>query len=189
MPPTTSAEFDHAYRLPFTVWGDVRMPPEIVALAEASSPRTSLELGCGIGRFTEHLARQGIRATGVDFSAVAIDKARARTEAANLPARFVVGDVTHLDDLEGPFDISFDVGCFHCLDEDQQRGYVRQISRLLAPGGTHLIWSLDSPPSDLIMTAARMKQVFGPGFTLVREEESRRRLVASHWFWLRRLAG
>lgn len=84
MPPTTSADFDRAYRLPLTLWGDLRIPAEIKALARHEAPRTSLELGCGLGRFSRYLAQQGMRATAVDFSPVAI--ARAQTRVAQSPS-------------------------------------------------------------------------------------------------------
>lgn len=60
MPPTTSTEFDRAYRSPVTLWGDIRIPAELKALAQKESPRRSLELGCGIGRFSRYLAQQGL---------------------------------------------------------------------------------------------------------------------------------
>jgi SAM-dependent methyltransferase len=147
--PTTSTDFDRAYRAPITFWGDIRIPEEIKALARQGAPRAALELGCGVGRFSRYLAQQGLRATGVDFSPVAIAKAQELTVQGDGRPEFLVGDVTHLDALSGPFDISFDVGCFHCLDAQGQRAYVSEVSRLLKPGGTHLIWALDSAPSDL----------------------------------------
>ncbi|HMD69408.1 MAG TPA: class I SAM-dependent methyltransferase, partial [Chitinivibrionales bacterium] len=148
-PHATSEFFDRAYRLPFTFWGDVRIPAELKSLIQHETPRSSLELGCGIGRFSRYLAQQGLTATGVDFSAIAIAKARKRVAQDDVQPEFIIGDVTHLDALKGPFDISFDVGCFHCLDSNAQRGYVSEVFRVLRPGGTHLIWAMDSAPSDL----------------------------------------
>jgi hypothetical protein len=77
---------------------------------------------------------------------------------------FLVGDVTRMEALSGPFDVSFDVGCFHCFDAAGQRAYVSEVSRLLKPGGIHLIWALDSTPSDLRLSPAAVKQIFAPGF-------------------------
>jgi SAM-dependent methyltransferase len=182
--PTTSADFDRAYRSPITFWGDLRIPKELKALARQGVPRSALELGCGVGRFTRYLKQQGWRATGVDFSPVAIAKARARVAEDDVRPEFLVGDVTHLDALSGPFDVSFDVGCFHCLDPDGERAYVSEVSRLLRPGGTHLIWALDSPPSEVSLSPAVVKEIFAHGFDLQNARKSRRRLVRSHWYWL-----
>jgi 2-polyprenyl-3-methyl-5-hydroxy-6-metoxy-1,4-benzoquinol methylase len=89
------------------------MPPEVADLARGKPAQRILELGCGVGRFSRNLARAGHQVVGVDFSPVAIEKARARpTGEANRP-EFVVGDVTDLHNVEGPFDLSFDVGCCH----------------------------------------------------------------------------
>lgn len=186
--PTTSADFDRAYRAPFTIWGDIRIPEEVQALARQGGSRSVLELGCGVGRFSRYLAQQGMRVTGVDFSPVAIAKAREKAAGDTPRPEFLVGDVTRLEALRGPFDASFDVGCFHCFGAEAQRGYVAEVFRLLKPGGIHLVWALDSAPSDLWLSPAAVRSAFGPGFELVTARESRRRLAASHWYWLVRTA-
>lgn len=188
MPSTTSAYFDRAYRRPLTLWGDIRIPPEIAALVRRGAPNGVLDLGCGVGRFSRYVAQQGLRVTGVDFSPVAIAKARARVAADEVRPDFLVGDVTNLDALSGPFDLSFDVGCFHCLDATQQGLYVSEISRLLAPGGTHLIWALDAAPAGIPLDAAAVESAFAPRFALRDAWASRRRVLRSHWYWLVRSA-
>lgn len=184
-PPATPAEFDRAYRLPLTVWGDVRIPPEVKALVTAP-PSRSLELGCGVGRFSRYLAQQGMLATGVDFSPVAIDKARQRTAGDAGPATYLVGDVTRLH-LAGPYEVSFDVGCFHCLSADARRAYADEVYRVLAIGGTHLIWALDDGAGGGPVSATIVGDVFATNFVLTAACSSRRRLAASHWYWLRKV--
>jgi len=186
--PAKSPDFDRAYGMPLTVWGDIRIPPEIKALARLGPPQSALELGCGIGRFSGYMARQGVRTTGVDFSPVAIARARDRVANSAACPDFLVGDVTHLEMLDGPFDVSFDVGCFHCLDQQGQRAYVSEVQRLLKPGGTHLIWALDSAPSGLALLPATVKEVFAPRLGLQGARKSWRRLAPSHWYWLVRPA-
>jgi SAM-dependent methyltransferase len=115
---------------------------------------------------------------------VAIDKARARVACDERKPEFRVGDVTNLQDIEGGFDVSFDVGCFHCLDAGQQVRYAAEVGRLLKPGGTHLLWALDTPPSEIPLSPAVIEKVFASRFRLRRETSSRRRLVRSHWYWL-----
>ena len=182
--PATSADFDRAYRFPITIWGDIRIPREVKTLARRGAPRSALELGCGVGRLSRYAARQGMRATGVDFSPVAIANARERVAQDDVRPEFLEGDVTHLDTLSGPFDVSFDVGCFHCLDPRGQRAYASEVFRLLKPGGAHLIWALDSSPSHLHLSPATVKEIFAPGFALQNARKSRRRLARSHWYWL-----
>lgn len=182
--PTTSSDFDRAYRAPVTFWGDIRIPDEVKALGTKGAPNSSLELGCGVGRFTRYMAQKGLRATGIDFSPVAIEKAKARVAGDAVRPEFLVGDVTHLDALRGPFDVSFDVGCFHCLDLQGQRAYTAELARLLAPGGTHLIWALDTSPSGLPLSPSAVEELFASKFELESARPSRRRLARSHWYWL-----
>jgi cyclopropane fatty-acyl-phospholipid synthase-like methyltransferase len=186
--PARSTDFDHAYRSPVMhwAWSDLRIPPEIKALARQGPPGRALELGCGLGRFSRYVARQGVRVTGVDFSPVAIARAKARVARDGGGPDFIVGDVTRLEALGGKFDVSFDVGCFHCLGPEGQRMYVSEVSRVLRPGGTHLIWALDRAPSDLPLSPGAMRELFAPGFELRDARKSRRRLAASHWYWLAR---
>jgi SAM-dependent methyltransferase len=184
--PNQSTQFDTAYRLPITIWGDVRIPKEIETLAREGAPKRSLELGCGLGRLTRYMTRQGLQATGVDFSPVAIARATERVARDARRPEFLVGDVTHLDVLSGPFDVAYDVGCFHCLDERGQRAYAAELFRLLKPGATLLIWAMDSMPAGRPLGPEAVRAVCAPHFELTRAQSSRRRIVASHWYWLTR---
>ena len=179
-----SEYFNKAYRAPITFWGDVRIPKELKDLVETSKPKTSLELGCGLGRFSSYLAAQGVNATGVDFSSVAIEKAKKRVEHAERRPTFMVGDVTNLKMIHNQFDISFDIGCFHCLDEQEQQKYVAEVYRLLKPGATHLIWAMDASPSNLKLSPDSIARVFANHFQLAQAKPSRRRIVAAHFYWL-----
>lgn len=182
--PTKSTDFDRAYSAKFTFWGDIRIPEEVKELVGRGHARSVLELGCGIGRISCYLAQRGLRVTGVDFSPVAIAKAQERVTQDNERPQFLVGDVTRLDALSAPFDVSFDVGCFHCLDPQGQWAYVSEVARLLKPGSTHLIWALDSAPSDLQLSPTAVREVFAPAFELQNSRKSRRRLARSYWYWL-----
>lgn len=182
--PSTSEEFDKNYQALITPWGDVRIPQELKKLAETNKPKTSLELGCGLGRFSSFMAKQGIEATAVDFSPVAIEKAKQRVANYERKPTFIVGDVTNLEIVTEKFDVSFDIGCFHCLNEESEKKYVSEIYRLLNPGATHLIWALNAAPSDIRLTPEYIAKIFGNNFQLAKTKFSRRRLVSSHWYWL-----
>jgi len=184
--PKKSADFDDVYRSAIShwVWSDIRIPKEIKTLVAQATPQRTLELGCGLGRFSRYVAQQGVRATGVDFSPVAIAKAQAKVAGDDVRPEFLVGDVTRLDALTSPFDTSFDVGCFHCLSPQEQRAYVSEVFRLLKPGSTHLIWALDAAPSNVSLSPAAVEEIFAPAFKLQDARQSRRRLVSSHWYWL-----
>ncbi|PYN12844.1 MAG: hypothetical protein DME06_08330 [Candidatus Rokuibacteriota bacterium] len=71
--------------------------------------KTVLEVCCGSGMMTEHLARLGSRVTGTDLSPGAIQRAGERARRYAFKAEFLVADVGRL-----PFpDRSFDVVAVH----------------------------------------------------------------------------
>jgi ubiquinone/menaquinone biosynthesis C-methylase UbiE len=183
--PSTSQAFDKIYNSTFAhwVWSDVRIPTELKELVTDNNPKSSLELGCGLGRFSEYMAEQGILATGIDFSPIAIEKATKRLATKIQKPTLLVGDVTNLEILDEQFDVTFDVGCFHCLNEEGQRKYIIETYRLLKPSSTILIWALDSSPSGIKLSPDYIAKVFGEGFQLEKSKFSRRRL-GSHWYWL-----
>ena len=187
--PTTSPQFDQAYRAPLTLWGDWRIPGEVKQLVGASRPGRALELGCGLGRISRYMVGQGLRVTGVDFSPMAIAQARARVAEDAARPDFLVDDVRELARVTGPFDLSIDIGCFHCLDADGQFRYVAALARLLRPGARHLLWVMDTAPSNRSMAAPDIGALFAPAFRLARFLDRRRRLVASRWFWMERAQG
>ena len=183
---TTGEEFDKVYRsfIGPLIWTDNRIPKELKEIVELNNPKTSLELGCGLGIFSSFMASQGIKATGVDFSSVAIEKANKRVANNTDKPVYIVGDVTNLEIINKQFDVSYDVGCFHCLNEESQQKYVSEIYRLLKPGATHLIWALDSSPSGIKLSPDYIAKQFENNFQLKKSTFSRRRIVASHWYWL-----
>ncbi|MDB6054118.1 MAG: Methyltransferase type 11 [Verrucomicrobiales bacterium] len=70
--------------------------------------KTILHLQCHFGLGTLSMARMGAIVTGVDFSEVAIQKARELNGQLKLKANFVEQDVNRLDEvLQGEFDIVF----------------------------------------------------------------------------------
>jgi len=184
--PSTNAEFDKVYKSIFAhwAWSDTRIPVELKELVVKHHPKASLELGCGLGRFSGYMAEQGIKATGVDFSQVAIEKANKRLAEKDRKPTLLVGDVTNLEMLREPFDVAFDIGCFHCLNESGEQKYVAETYRLLKPSSTLLIWALDSSPSGIKLSPEYIAKLFAKDFQLVDSKFSRRRIVASHWYSL-----
>jgi len=184
--PSTSEQFNKVYSSPLApwAWGDIRIPKELIELVKTNNPKTSLEFGCGLGRFSRFMVNQGIQTTGVDFSSVAIENAMKRVANDKYKPTYIVGDVTNLGTIKQLFDISYDIGCFHCLNEDGQQKYVSEVYRLLKPGGQHLIWALDKAPSNIMIDPDYIAKIFGTRFKLVNSKFSRRRIIASHWYWL-----
>jgi len=184
--PSSSVQFDKVYSSSFAhwIWSDIRIPKELQELVTNNKPVNSLELGCGLGRFTKFMALQGIDAVGVDFSSVAIEKAKINVANEKMKPTFLVGDVTNLKSIIKQFDVSYDIGCFHCLNEEAHKKYVAELFRLLKPGSYHLIWALDTSPSGIKLHPDYIAKTVENKFRLDHSNFSRRRIAASHWYWL-----
>lgn len=100
-------------------------------------PGTALDLGAGEGRNALWLADQGWEVTAVDFSAVAIDKARAIAESRGLPVGWVVADVSEYTPDAGSFDLVA-LAYLH-LQPALHHHVLRGAAAALAPGGTLLV--------------------------------------------------
>jgi SAM-dependent methyltransferase len=98
-------------------------------------PGRALDLGCGPGRNALYLAEAGFDVDAVDLSAGAIDWARQRADDAGASIRFHQGNVFHLPELTGPYDLVYDSGCFHHLSPHRRISHLALVRRVLAPGG------------------------------------------------------
>ena len=53
---------------------------------------------------------------------------------------FLRGKIVHNFSISSSFDIALDVGCLHGLGAAEQQRYALELTRLMAPGGTLLVW-------------------------------------------------
>ena len=94
-------------------------------------PGDALDLGCGGGQVSMKLAALGYRTVGVDFAPTAIELAR-----RNAPElRFEVGDCLALELPAASFDLAIDNHVLHCIIGDDRARFLREIARVLRPGG------------------------------------------------------
>jgi SAM-dependent methyltransferase len=133
------------YRRP--PWDTGISPPELHELIAQQIPGRALDMGCGTGTNVVTLAAAGWQVVGVDFVQRAVNIARKQIQKAGLShlAQVYRDDVSLLDAVQEPFDLILDIGCYHGLPVDVQAGYCRNVERLLAPGGTWLIYTRCRP--------------------------------------------
>ena len=126
-------------------WDSGLTPPELLAFLKEHPAGRAIDLGCGTGTNVITLARLGWQVTGVDFASGAIAQARKKMKQAGVSADLRVGDVTRLDGIDGPFNFVLDLGCFHSLPWPEKAAYLRQLERILAPGGTWFMYGFLRP--------------------------------------------
>jgi SAM-dependent methyltransferase len=169
-------------------WDSGIVPPEVEAFIRDAPPGLALDLGCGTGTSSLALVRAGWTVTGVDFARRAILIAKHKARLANLTVDFHVADVTRLPELlfTIPYDLVLDIGCFHSLSPSGKAAYLNQLDRLLAPGGTWLLYGFFKPGERP-----------GPGLTPANLESIRLKLTKrqdgvdrnvrpSAWFWFQK---
>jgi SAM-dependent methyltransferase len=93
----------------------------------------AIDLGCGEGRNAIWLAMLGWSVTGVDMSAVGIDRGRATAEANDLGINWIVADLEAWDLGTGVWDLIAVV--FVHWPTDKRLPFLQRIVDGLAPGG------------------------------------------------------
>lgn len=119
-------------------WHLSEASPELVAaLADGWlwPPGPAVDLGCGLGVETRHLAAAGFLAVGVDMSAEAIRL----TRQAETRAHFLQASVTNLPFRSASVRFLIDRGCYHYLTPVERKAYEKDARRVLVPGGRLLL--------------------------------------------------
>jgi SAM-dependent methyltransferase len=130
-----------------------------------------LHLHCHLGMGTLSLARLGAHVTGVDFSPVAIDRARSIAEIAGIDARFVTADARSLpDELADGFDLVF-ASYGVVMSIDSLAAWMSSAARACRPGGALVI--VEGHPIQMLVTPTDPPRLSGPyqgGAAVEREE-------------------
>jgi ubiquinone/menaquinone biosynthesis C-methylase UbiE len=102
-----------------------------------------LDLACGHGRHTARLARRGFAVTGLDVSASSLALARENEPAAS----YVEADMRELPLEDGSFDavINLFTAFGYFEDESDDQRVLHEVARVLAPGGSFLIDTINPP--------------------------------------------
>ena len=126
-------DWDRRYAEVENLWA-VKPNRFLVAEAEGLEPGRALDLACGEGQNAIWLASLGWDVTGVDFSEVAIAKARARAAREGVSVEFVCDDLRAYEPEPGTFDLVL-VLYLH-IPADERRAVLAKAAGALASGGT-----------------------------------------------------
>ena len=118
-----------------------------------------LDLGCAGGFMAEAMTEKGAAVTGIDPASQAIDAARARARQVGQAIRYDVGVGEALPYADAVFDAVVCVDVLeHVTDLDQ---VVREIARVLKPGGVFLYDTINRNPLARFATITMAEDVLG----------------------------
>jgi SAM-dependent methyltransferase len=145
---------------PLGIWSYIRIANDIAAQVPTGKV---LDWGCGYGQMTYLLGARGLEVTPFDVGAA---------EGAALPAIPLCAglqvvrteDPTHLPFASGSFDCVLSCGVLEHVEEDDrqgsERGSLREIARVLRPGGALLIYQLPQKHAWQEALARRLKRAY-----------------------------
>jgi ubiquinone/menaquinone biosynthesis C-methylase UbiE len=153
----------------------------LVELAELHGGEKILDVGCGTGILCSRLAQasNGVMVYGLDAGSRMIKAADKKVQRHYHQAEYRVGTVTRLPYSEGHCDVVVSCLLFHLLQDTEKELALREIFRILKPGGRYVcaefetvpvgfFWRyLSAYPSDLIETIGfdMYTQLTGPCIT------------------------
>lgn len=184
--------YDWMYRH-WAPWDSVGVRKDLIDLLDRGDvtpgryPR-SIDLGCGTGANVVYLAGQGFDSWGVDFSAVAIEKAIRRAAEVGVEANFVLGDFTseEIPGVEGPFDFLIDFGVLDDLKREDRQKMAATVSRLSRPGSKFLECCFYQHRRELLsigMSIAGMRPIVPGELEALFEEDWEMEAFASYPDW------
>lgn len=110
--------------------------------AAVQSAHRVLDIGCGTGTLAILIKRQhrDVEVVGIDPDSKALARAKRKAARAAVSIRFDRGSADELPYSDGSFDRVFSSFMFHHLQADQRERTLREMRRVLAPGGSiHLL--------------------------------------------------
>lgn len=171
--PSDRERWQQRYETGDTPW-DTGVPSSMlqeVVAAERLPPCRAFDLGCGTGASAVWLAQRGFEVVGVDLSALAIDRARQRAEAAGVRMHFMIADLLQPLDLGPPCEFFFDRGCYHVLRRIDLDGYQRTVDAVTKPGTLGLVLAGNAcekmDPGPPVVTEAEFRAEWGVHFEIL----------------------
>ncbi len=126
------------------------------------APGKALDLCCGAGTNPVYLAKKGFDVTALDISDAAIKYARGKASEAEVDISFLMGNFWTLPFRGQVFDFAFDFGCFHHVEVEGRRTFIKGVHRVLKPDATYLMvcFSYRNGPSWNHFTREQIVELF-----------------------------
>lgn len=143
---------------------------------EVRSGMRVLDLGCGSGVNTAFLVAEGFRVAGTDISQNGIENTRRRLEARQMSADLHVSSADRIQFDSETFDLVICIGVFDAAGPSVARTSVREVARVLRPGGFALFVFASDRDHRILgeneyrlhgYTAAEVSELFDAGFDSV----------------------
>ncbi len=153
--------------------------------AIGARPGDLLDVGCGTGRLLANAAGRwdGVRLTGIDASAEMIAEAHRQHEGDPRFA-FQPGDASALPLPSESFDVVMSTMSFHHWRD--QAGGIREVARVLRPGGVFVLADIDMPFLPLLRPIFRwidQASFQAPGSVQRLLEQARLPVVSQRRLW------
>ena len=145
---------NHPYA-PATVWdiyhtaqvtGDVELNPlgwwvpDLLPFLVTTQVQRVLDVGCGTGGDAVTLAQKGYHVTGMDYSNIALARARAKAAAAGVVVDFRHGDMAlPFPFVDDAFDAVMSNVALHMFDDQTTRRIIGEMRRVVRPSGLLLL--------------------------------------------------
>ncbi len=142
----TMSRWAHFYDLVCIVGGlGTGFKRRIVRLANLTPEERVLDVGCGTGVLTRLAAEQAAEAVGIDAAPemIAVAKAKAAKQGAKVDFRAALIEALPFPDAH--FDVAFSTLMIHHLPPALKRTGLREVLRVLKPGGRFLVADFDPP--------------------------------------------
>ncbi len=136
--------------------------PRLIEQAAIPDGADVLDLGCGTGTLAIELKRfvPGAEVTGLDADPQILEQARKKAERAGLEISFDEGLSTALPYKDRSFDRVLSTLFFHHLPTEDKRDTLREVARVLRPGGELHVADIGKPRDPLMALAVTPLRVF-----------------------------
>ncbi len=134
-------EIYHRYRPQSLPWELGRPRRILIELVESGGVATgkALDLCCGAGTNPVYMAMKGFDVTALDVSDKAVEYAKEQALRTNIGLNLLVADFLRLPFRSNEFDFVFDFGCFHHVERDDRKTFIKSVYRVLRPKGKYLL--------------------------------------------------